>query len=307
MAPYLSTMDSSDTRLSPTNPASPKPKLYILSDFHPEAVKHAQSLFDCVLYGDPQGENWRSNATAILIKDYYIRDEDLKAASKLKVIGKQGVGLDKVDVEACERRGVKVCNSPSVNAGAVAEMTLCLALSVARQVPELVLRQRVDGEAIRKETVSGMLLSNKVVGIIGMGHIGQVVTQMFAGGFQCSIVAYDPYFPRTTGPWESVPHRRVDEEMCVDCNIWHTLGEPREDVPSGCKCTPRLLTRGVTRSIVEVSNPVLDISPGQRLRVRRLLVNLSTQHERDHDASDKDEVGVCARKGDEVPSTQGVK
>lgn len=211
MAPYLSTMDSPEPQLPTANPANPKPKLYILSDFHPEAVKHAQSLFDCVLYGDPETENWRSSATAILIKDYYIRDEDLKAAPQLKVIGKQGVGLDKVDVEACERRGVKICNSPGVNAGAVAEMTLCLALSVARQVPDLVLRQRVGGEAIRKETVAGMLLSNKVVGVIGMGHIGQAVARMFAAGLQCSIVAFDPYFPRAAGPWESIPHRRVDE------------------------------------------------------------------------------------------------
>lgn len=195
----------------PAVSSEPKPKLYILSDFHPEAVKYAQSLFDCILYQDPEGDNWRSNATAILIKDYYVTDEDLKSAPQLRVIGKQGVGLDKIDLEACERRGVRVCNSPGVNAGAVAEMAVCLALSVAREVPQIVMRQRVGAETIRKETVSGLLLSKRVVGVIGMGHIGQAVARMFQGGFQASIVAYDPYHPSKGGAWDSIPHKRVHE------------------------------------------------------------------------------------------------
>ncbi|KAF7556214.1 hypothetical protein G7Z17_g1645 [Cylindrodendrum hubeiense] len=204
MAPSASIIDREEQSLT-----EKKPKLYILSDFHPEAVKYAQSLFDCVLYGDPKGEAWRTQATAILIKDYYITDQDLKAAPQLRVIGKQGVGLEKVDVDACKKRGVQVCNTPGINAGAVAEMTLCLAFSVARAVPELVLRQRVDGETIRKETIHGALLTGKTVGIIGMGNIGQAVARMFAGGLQTPIIAYDPYFPKELGPWEHIQHRRV--------------------------------------------------------------------------------------------------
>jgi phosphoglycerate dehydrogenase-like enzyme len=184
-------------------------KLYILSEFHPVAIKYAQSLFECILHTDPEAKNWRSNATAILIKDYYITEEDLIAAPQLRVIGKQGVGLDKVDVEACARHNVKICNTPGVNAGAVAEMALCLAFSVAREVPSIIQRQRIDGEVIRKETVSGLLLSNKILGVIGMGNIGQAVARMFAGGLGAHIVAYDPYWPEKGGPWISIPHKRV--------------------------------------------------------------------------------------------------
>ncbi|KAF4466554.1 D-3-phosphoglycerate dehydrogenase [Fusarium albosuccineum] len=204
MAPYLNNTDGGNTVSS-----RPKPKLYILSEFHPQAVKYAESLFDCVHHHDPEAENWRSNATAILVKDYYITEKDLNAAQQLRVIGKQGVGLDKIDVEACHRHGVKICNSPGINASAVAEMTVCLAFSVAREVPQLVLRQRIDGEPVRKETVAGLLLSNRTIGIIGMGHIGQAVARMFHGGFQAPIVAYDPFYPKEGGPWESIPHRRV--------------------------------------------------------------------------------------------------
>ncbi|KAF2020464.1 hypothetical protein BU24DRAFT_337745 [Aaosphaeria arxii CBS 175.79] len=201
MAPFLSNTESTYTE--------DRKKLYILSEFHPTAVKYAQSLFDCILHTDPEAANWRNNATAILIKDYYITDADLAAAPQLRVIGKQGVGLDKVDVAACERRGVKICNTPGVNAGAVAEMTLCLAFSVARQVPSLVTRQRIQGEVIRKETISGLLLSNKTVGVIGMGNIGQAVSRMFVGGLGASIVTYDPYWPEDGAGWKSIAHTRV--------------------------------------------------------------------------------------------------
>ncbi|SCO32155.1 related to D-lactate dehydrogenase [Fusarium fujikuroi] len=84
-----------------------KLELYILSDFHPEAVKYAQNSFDCIPYGDPRTENWHSHATAILIKDCYNTEDDLASAPQLRVIGKQGVGLDKIDAEACKRRNVK--------------------------------------------------------------------------------------------------------------------------------------------------------------------------------------------------------
>lgn len=242
MAPYLSNSDSPPgVSSSPSPSPSSKPRLYILSDFHPEAVKHAQELFDCVLHGDPEGDNWRKNATAILIKDYYITDNDLKAAPQLKVIGKQGVGLDKIDLEACKQRGVLVCNSPGINAGAVAEMTLCLALNVAREVTQLVMRQRVGGEAVRKETVNGMLLSKKVLGIIGMGHIGQAVARMFSGGLQTSVMAYDPFAPKSGGPWDAIPHRRVDslDEILDQADIV-SLHLPLSDDTRGIISAPQL-------------------------------------------------------------------
>lgn len=208
MAPAVTLNDQADEHQSSSGK---RHKLYILSDFHPKSVEYAQSLFDCVLYGDPEGENWRSNpdASAILIKDYYITAKDLDAAPQLRVIGKQGVGLEKVDVSACEARGVKICNTPGINASAVAEMTLCLALSVAREVPRLVMRQYVQGEVIRKETVSGVLLGGKTVGIIGMGNIGRSVAKKFSGAFDTPIVTYDPFFPTDSPLWAGIQHKRV--------------------------------------------------------------------------------------------------
>lgn len=89
-----------------------------------------QSQFEYVLHTDPEAQNWRLNATDILVKDYYIKEKDLLAALQLRVIGKRGVGLDKIDVQTCKKHNVKICNMPGVNAGAVAEIALCLAFSV---------------------------------------------------------------------------------------------------------------------------------------------------------------------------------
>lgn len=198
-----------------------KPRLFILSEFHPVAVKYAQSLFDCILHTSPEAATWRDHATAILIKDYYITAADLDAAPQLRVIGKQGVGLEKVDVAACKARGVEVCNTPGVNATAVAEMAMCLAFSVARDVPEMVIRQKVNGESVRKETVSGMLLMGKTLGVIGMGNIGREAARMFHGGLRTPIVAFDPFYPPDSPGWNDIPHKRVHklEELLAVSDI----------------------------------------------------------------------------------------
>lgn len=184
-----------------------RPILYILSEFHPEAVKHAQTLFDCILHTDPRALRWREEATAVLVKDYPIRAQDLKTASQLRAIGKQGVGVDQIDTAACAQHGVKVFNTPGVNASAVAEMVMALTLNVARDISGLWYRQLALGEAIRKETCNGLLLTGKTVGIIGMGNIGRQVARMFSGAFHTRTVAYDPFIPE--GAWSDIDHERV--------------------------------------------------------------------------------------------------
>ncbi|KAH6698404.1 D-3-phosphoglycerate dehydrogenase [Leptodontidium sp. MPI-SDFR-AT-0119] len=186
-----------------------KPTLYILSDFHETSVKYAESLFNCIHYDTPEALKWRTHATAILVKDYYITRADLEAAPQLKIIGKQGVGIEKIDDVACAEHNVKIYNTPGVNAGAVAEMTCALALSVARQIPALWLRQVVDGEKIRKETISGLLLTGKTIGIVGMGNIGRAVARMFSAAFSAKVVVYDNYMPENPPLWTDIPHTRV--------------------------------------------------------------------------------------------------
>ena len=106
----------------------------------------------------------------------------------MRAIGKQGVGLDRVDVDACASAGIEVFNTPGVNSKAVAELVLALTMSVAREIGSIKLRQH-QGETIPKEMCSGLLLSGKTLGLIGMGNVSREVAQIFRGAFNATIVA----------------------------------------------------------------------------------------------------------------------
>lgn len=111
----------------------------------------------------------------------------LGATSSLKVISRYGAGVDRVDIEAATQKGIKVTNTPGVNAQAVAELTLALMFSVARSVP-LADRQVKSGKWPRH---NGIELKGKILGLIGLGAIGRAVAAM-ARGINMSVIAYDP-------------------------------------------------------------------------------------------------------------------
>jgi D-3-phosphoglycerate dehydrogenase len=112
------------------------------------------------------------------------------AAPRLKVIGRAGVGVDNIDLEAARELGMRVVNAPHATSTAVAEHTLALLLSLARHIPEATLRMRA-GEWPKKELV-GRELIGKTLGIIGLGRIGTEVAQRVAA-FKMRVISYDPF------------------------------------------------------------------------------------------------------------------
>ncbi|RLT45861.1 MAG: hypothetical protein DWI63_03730 [Chloroflexi bacterium] len=112
----------------------------------------------------------------------------LAAAGQLRVVGRAGVGVDNVDVEAAAARGVIVVNSPLAATTAVAELTLALMLAVARQVP-LADAAMKQGEWPKKK-LQGVELEGKTLGLIGFGRIGREVARR-AQVFGMRIVAYE--------------------------------------------------------------------------------------------------------------------
>ncbi|KAJ4354123.1 uncharacterized protein N0V89_005856 [Didymosphaeria variabile] len=186
---------------------SQKPTVYLLDSFHPEATKYAQDLFDAVLPTDPRHSQWRQKAEYLLIRGSSLTAKDIKSCPNLKALGKQGVGIDKIDAEACKERGIKIFNTPGVNAQAVAETVLALTMSVAREIGRITAIQS-RGDVIPKEQCSGLIISHKTIGIVGMGNIGQSVARIFQSGLGCNIVAYDPLLPKDA--WSEVPHKRAE-------------------------------------------------------------------------------------------------
>ncbi len=114
----------------------------------------------------------------------------LSQAPKLRVIGRAGVGVDNVDLEAATDSGVLVMNTPGGNAVSVAEHTLALMLSMARSVPQASASTK-SGKWEKKKFL-GNELRGKILGIIGLGSIGREVVRR-AKPFEMRIVGYDPY------------------------------------------------------------------------------------------------------------------
>ncbi len=126
----------------------------------------------------------------ILLRSGYVTEELLKPLDRLKVIAVHGTGVDPVDVDACTRRGIWVTNTPGANADAVAEITIGLMLSMARQIPQAVTKVSAE-KAWDSARHIGTELKSKTLGLLGFGQIGQRVARM-AQAFGMKVIAYDP-------------------------------------------------------------------------------------------------------------------
>jgi D-3-phosphoglycerate dehydrogenase / 2-oxoglutarate reductase len=116
--------------------------------------------------------------------------EAIAAASKLRVVARAGVGLDNVDVEAATKAGVMVVNAPTSNITSAAEQTIALILASARNVAQA--HSALKAGEWKRSKYTGVELDEKVVGILGLGKIGQLVAQRLQP-FGVEILAYDPY------------------------------------------------------------------------------------------------------------------
>lgn len=116
--------------------------------------------------------------------------EVLAAAEDLVVVGRAGIGLDNVDVDAATHRGVMVVNAPESNILSAAEHTMALLLAQARNIPQA--HSALVAGRWERSKWEGVELADKVLGVIGLGRIGRLVAQR-AAGFGMRLVAYDPY------------------------------------------------------------------------------------------------------------------
>jgi D-3-phosphoglycerate dehydrogenase / 2-oxoglutarate reductase len=119
-----------------------------------------------------------------------VSKEVIDAGERLQVIGRAGIGVDNVDVDAATRRGIVVANAPQGNILSTAEHTIGLILAVVRRIPQ------AHGELVQgkweKKRFMGAELHNKTLGIIGLGRVGTLVAQRMHA-FGMKIIARDPY------------------------------------------------------------------------------------------------------------------
>jgi D-3-phosphoglycerate dehydrogenase / 2-oxoglutarate reductase len=132
-----------------------------------------------------------ADAEALLVRSATRVDaEALGHGPRLKVVARAGVGLDNVDVPAATERGVMVVNAPTSNIVSAAEHAIALLLAVARRIPAADASLR-RGQW-KRSSFGGLELSGKIIGVVGLGKIGQLVAQRLAA-FGTELIAYDPY------------------------------------------------------------------------------------------------------------------
>ena len=170
------------------------PKVLVADPIAPEGIEILKKIADVdVKIGLAKDE------LAAIIGDYdalavrsetKVTGEIIAAADKLKIIGRAGVGVDNIDVEAATNRGILVVNSPDGNTFAAAELTVAMLLALARHIPQADGALRV-GKWDRKKYM-GSEVYGKTLGVIGLGKIGREVAKRLQS-FEMKVIGYDPY------------------------------------------------------------------------------------------------------------------
>ena len=136
----------------------------------------------------------------------------LEAASRLKVIGRAGVGVDNIDLEAAKKHNVTVVNAPVSTTLAVAELTFALLLALAREIPRADVGMK-QNKWLKKE-LEGVELNGKTLGIIGFGRIGAEVGKR-AAAFGMDVIAYDPLISE-----DEIKQRGAEPVSIQDLYAW---------------------------------------------------------------------------------------
>ena len=119
-----------------------------------------------------------------------VTEEILEAATRLRVVGRAGIGLDNVDIPAATKRGVVVMNTPEGNVVTTAEHAIAMMLALSRNIPQGT--ASLKAERWEKKNLQGKEIFNKTLGLLGYGRIGSIVADR-ARGLKMRVIVHDPY------------------------------------------------------------------------------------------------------------------
>jgi len=140
------------------------------------------------------------DAVALIVRNRTkVTDDILKAGPNLKVLGRLGVGLDNVDVPACERHGVKVCPATGSNNVSVAEYAICAMMMLLRG--SFYSREDILAGKWPRNSNVGLEARGRTLGLLGFGMIGCSAARM-ACGLEMKVIAHDPHVPGDASGWQ---------------------------------------------------------------------------------------------------------
>jgi D-3-phosphoglycerate dehydrogenase len=195
--------------LGKTQPGRELPAIFVMDAYHKDAIEtlSAADDVDLVLPGDIRRTLFHEQATVLLLRsETRITADDIKKCQKLQAIVKQGVGTDNIDLKAAAEAGVKVFNTPGLNSEAVAELSISMALALARRIPEIDRRIR-SGESIVRSQTLGISLYGRTLGLVGMGAIAFALATKWVGAMDGKVIGYDPYCNESV--WTALPSDKV--------------------------------------------------------------------------------------------------
>jgi D-3-phosphoglycerate dehydrogenase len=192
------------------------PRILVTDELHPEGLvllKNESSLKIELKYGLEEEELARaiSGCEGLLVRSgTQVTAAALEGADRLKVIGRAGIGVDNIDLEAATRKGILVANSPQGNVISTAEHTMGLVSALARNLVRADRSMR-QGKWERK-TLQGIQLRGRTLGMIGMGHVGTEVASL-AKGRGMKVIAHDPYLLKDKAEKLGIPLVSMNEVL----------------------------------------------------------------------------------------------
>ena len=181
------------------------------------AAKDFDVLYDAELVDRPEDLKAQlAEARGLVVRNRTrVTKELLDAAPKLKVVGRLGVGLDNIDLKACEERGVKVCPATGANDLSVAEWAIASCLILFRGAfmfgPQMLAGEWPRSKAMGRET------AGKKLGLVGYGNIAKV-TAGLARALGMEVAAFDPYVPADDPAWQGVERFEGLESLLSACD-----------------------------------------------------------------------------------------
>jgi D-3-phosphoglycerate dehydrogenase / 2-oxoglutarate reductase len=171
--------------------SSPTPRVLVREPIAAAGVDLLRSRFDVDVDFDSDLAEKIGDYDGIVIRSATKLGADLiERAAKLRVIGRAGVGVDNVDVDAATRRGIVVANAPESTVVAAAEHTVGLLVALSRNIPQA--HAELKHGRWERSAYSGVELADKTLGVLGFGRIGQQVARR-ARGLGMRVVAFDPF------------------------------------------------------------------------------------------------------------------
>lgn len=172
-----------------------RPRLLFFEPIYPQALAWLRQRAEVTIAGDLREEALLplvADADGIVIRaNGRITDRLLAHGPRLRVVGRHGVGLDNIDLDACTRRGVWVVSTPLANVEAVAEHAVGLMLAAAKQIVRGDRAVRAGEFDAARMTLIGQELAGRTLGVIGFGRIGQRVAEICRAAFGMQVIFTD--------------------------------------------------------------------------------------------------------------------